>query len=192
MDAGNSIQLALTIVLVGITAWYASETRRIVNRMDREREEIHRPVLSLQLVPWEANLLKLRIQNVGSGPAFDIKGKIFAETKSVIATIPWSYTMLDVDKYEEFGIPISDNTHVFDLNIIKQTVNKVGAKFTYRSAARSEYNLEDSINIQELTTDWVDSHMLVTQDHPDRIMPRIAKTLENIERRLKGVSSSSL
>jgi copper chaperone CopZ len=185
MDAGNSIQLALTIVLVGITAWYANETRRIVNRMDREREEMRRPELALQLVPWQATLLKLRIQNVGAGPAFDVKGEIVAETKLGIATIPWSYNLLNVGKYEEFGIPVSDKKCEHDYNIIKAAVKKVRATFTYNSSSGIEYTLDDLINIQELTDDWIESQMLATQDHPDRIMPRIAKTLEEIKNKIK-------
>jgi len=64
---------------------------------------------------------------------------------------------------------------------IRLTVNKVGAKFTYRSTSGVEYHLEDSIDVQELAKDWVVSQMLVTQDHPDRIMARIAKAIENLK-----------
>jgi hypothetical protein len=68
--------VGVTAVLVLITFWYATETHRTVSRMDRQREEMSRPVLTFQLVPWQANLVKLRIQNVGSGPAIKVIGTV--------------------------------------------------------------------------------------------------------------------
>ena len=124
----------------------------------------------------------MRIQNVGLGAAFGVVGKIEADTKSGIISTPWSYPVLGVDKYEEFGVPVSDNKREFDFNAIRLNVTKMGAKFTYKSISGVEYRLEDSIDVQKLAADWVVSQMLVTQDHPDRIMPRIAKAIEDLKK----------
>ncbi len=72
MTEASWVLVGVTIVLVLLTAWYATETHRTVKRMDREREETSRPVLTLQLIPWQPQLLKLRIQNVGNGPAVGV------------------------------------------------------------------------------------------------------------------------
>ncbi len=188
MNAGDWIQIAVTIMLAGITGWYAWETRRIVRNMEKDREEMHRPVLAFELISWDASLLKLRIQNVGSGVAVDVRGTIESTTKSGSASFPWSYPLLCAGQYEEFGFPTpqgASNEDRFRFEKIRENVVEVQAKFKYRSTRGVDYQLNDSIPVQKVTNDWVTSRMLVTQDHPDRIMPRIAKTLEGIEKELE-------
>lgn len=176
-----------SVVLACLTAWYAWETRRIVKRMDKEREEMSRPILTLQIVPWQANALKLRIQNVGNGAAIGVEGAIETETKSGVASVPWSYPLLGPDKYEEFGFPLppggSDNDR-FSFNAIKEKVVEVRAKFTYKSVSGAKYQLQAEVPIEKVTKDWEDSRMLVTQDHPERIPPRIAAALEDVAKKL--------
>lgn len=173
-----------TILLFAAACWYATETRRIVHRMDIEREDKARPVLTSQLIPWAPGLVKLRIQNVGGGPARNVAGKIesvFIDSGS--ETINWSYPLLNPDKYEEFHIPLPtsiERTKGFDLKTIKSKVSQVKAVFNCESMSGHPYKLEDSIDIQRITQDWLDSRMLATEDHPDRLLPRIAKALDEL------------
>jgi len=60
MTEANWALVGVTIVLFVLTAWYAPETYRTVKRMDREREETSRLVLTLELILWQPQLLKLR------------------------------------------------------------------------------------------------------------------------------------
>lgn len=178
--------VGVTIVLVIVTAWYATENRRMVKRMDQEREELSRPVLTFQIIPWQPQLLKLRIQNVGNGPALQIKGTIESVRRSGSVNIPWSYPILAASKYEEFGFPTpsgASNEERFRLDEIRSNVIEIRAKFRYSSASGSQYELNDSIQIQQLTDDWSASRMMATQDHPERIMPRIAKALEDLAKK---------
>lgn len=186
MTEANWALVGVTIALVLLTAWYATETHRTVKRMDREREETSRPVLTLQLIPWQPQLLKLRIQNVGNGPAVGVKGTIEAILKSGSASIPWSYPLLAASKYEEFGFPTppgASNEERFRIDAIRLKVIEVRAKFVYKSVSGSQYELKDSIQIQQVTDDWLASRMMATQDHPERILPRIAKALEDLAKK---------
>jgi hypothetical protein len=188
MTPGDWIQSGITVVLVLITAWYAWETRRIVRNMENDREAMHRPVLAFQLVAWQAGFLKLKIQNVGNGVAVKIEGKIESDIKTGSASFPWSYTLLCANQYEEFGFPMPEGSSTndrFKLDTIKEKVIQVKAEFAYESVTGKKYVLEDSLPIQKITQDWVASRMLITQDHPDRIMPRIAETLENIKKEME-------
>lgn len=178
--------VGVTIVLVAITAWYAMETHRTVKRMDQEREQLSRPVLTLQLIPWQPQLLKLRIQNVGNGPALGVKGVIDAVMKSGSISAPWSYPLLGTGKYEEFGFPMpagTSNEERFRLDAIRAKVIEVRAEFTFRSVSGCQYELKDSMQIQQVTDDWLASRMMTTQDHPERILPRIARALEDLAKK---------
>lgn len=63
----NVALVAATFVLVAITAWYAWETRQIQKRMEHEREALTRPLLAFNVVAWQPLLLKLTVENVGTG-----------------------------------------------------------------------------------------------------------------------------
>jgi hypothetical protein len=188
VDAGAILTLSATILLVGLTAWYAWETRRIVRSMERDREELLRPVLVFEVVPWTVNLLKLRVQNVGNGAALRIAGQIRTQTTAGEEVVrPWSYSVLTSQKYEEFGIPMPSNSNLadkFNVQTIKELVSSVRAEVTYESVTHARYELNESIPVPTLLDDWASSGMLATEDHPERIMPRIAKALENIEKDL--------
>lgn len=175
--------VAGTFILAIGAAWYAIETRRIVDRMDKEREARDRPMLAFQLVPWGPKTLKLRIQNVGLGAAFGIEGSIEAFTGQMSVTSPWSYPLLPPGKYEEFGFPAEPDAtpdERFNLDKIRQLFDGVRAQFTYTSASGNVFGLDETIAVRDITDDWIASRMMTTQDHPDRLLPRIAKALDEI------------
>lgn len=189
MEAATWALVGVTFSLVVLTGWYAYETRRTVRRHQEEIEAMSRPLLAFQLISWQPRLVKLRIQNVGNGIALDVKG----EMRTVLrhgghVSVPWACAGLMAGMYEEFGIPVtSDRSRKFEyqLDEIRTHVTEAVAEFNYRSASGNSYDLRHSIAVADMIDAWVSSRMLVTQDQPERIMPRIAKTLESIDNRLK-------
>jgi hypothetical protein len=178
------ITVTLTIVLILITAWYAYETRRIVAKMDQDREALTRPVLVFSLVPWTANNVKLRVENVGVGPALGITGMISSLVDEQTLSVAWQYPCLTSGKFEEFGIPIPGGKREFQFEAVRNRIQQIGATLEYVSAGGKKYQLESAIKIKEVTDSWIESHMLATEDHPDRIWPRIAKAVENVAKKI--------
>jgi hypothetical protein len=175
--------VAVTFLLALGAAWYAAETHRVVDRMDKEREARERPMLALHLVPWQGQLVKLRIQNVGPGAAFRISGAIEGRSESNSLSFPWSYELLAPGKYEEFGAPAleedgSEGRHRLDK--IRERFETIRAKFTYEAGMGKAYELDQTINVRTIANDWLEARMMATQDHPERLGPRIAKALDKI------------
>ncbi|MGD0355204.1 MAG: hypothetical protein ABSB31_07170 [Dehalococcoidia bacterium] len=180
MNEATWALVGVTFILTILTGWYAYEAYR-------ERAERNRPVLTFQLISWAPRIVKLRIQNVGNGAASNIKGTIESILNDGIASVPWSYSLLASGKYEEFGFPMPAGTATqdrFRLDTIKSKIIEVNANFTYKSVLGQSYLLQDSIKVQQLTDDWLSSKMLVTEDHPDRLLPHIAKALDGIAKAL--------
>jgi len=175
--------VVLTVVLTCITGWYAYETRQLVKLTNIQIKEIRKPVLAFQLIPWRGMALKLRIQNVGKGPAFNIEGSIESDMGVNKKSVPWSYSMLDVGKYEEFGVPSDSGKSIFHFDEIRNQVLTITAKFSYENDAGERFKLYYSINVKQLTQDWFDSKMLISQDSPEHMLPRIAEAIEELNMR---------
>lgn len=188
MNEVNWALVGVTFLLAILTGWYAIEMRRSIGRMDREHKERMRPILTFQLIPWAPGVVKLRIQNTGDGPARSVAGKIESTfIGSGSEAINWSYPLLSPNKYEEFHVPLPtgmERAEGFDMTTVRSKVSQVKAVFNYESILGHPYKLEDSIDIQRITQDWLDSKMLVTRDHPDRLLPRIARALEDLARKV--------
>ncbi len=183
-DAASWALVVATIPLVFIGAWYAWETHQVVERMDRERIARDRPLLGFEVVPWVARHAKVRIRNLGPGAAFSISGEVLGHAGGrPVASFPWSYPVLAPGQYEEFGFPIDDDENEsarFDLDYARGKFEKLTAEFVYRSGGGDQYELNDAIDIVGLSEDWFDSRMLATEDHPDRLGPRMARALDEI------------
>lgn len=175
--------VGVTFLLVLVAGWYAWETRRLVDRTDKEREARERPMLAVHLVPWEAQLMKLRIQNVGPGAAFEISGAIEGVSAGRSLSFPWAYPLLAPGKYEEFGFPTADKDDRqgrFQVDKIRERFETIRAKFTYKAGTGKEYELDKTINIRDITDAWLEARMMATQDHAERLGPRIAKALDKM------------
>ena len=169
------------IALLSIGVFW--HNHKIIRRMDLQREESSRPNLVFQLLPWRPGLVKLRIENVGAGPAIDVLGTITGENKhGKPASFEWDYPVLGPGKYEEFGLPPSQATgeERFRLERIRERLKAVGAEFTYTSGSKKKYVLSQTIEIEPLTSSWLESRMMATEDHPERLIPRIAEGIEAI------------
>lgn len=175
--------LVVTSVLVVVALWYAAETRRIVNRMDRQLEATTKPILVFSVIPWQARAVKLRIANAGPGPAHEIEGLVEASGDGAHEKFKWSYPVLMPGKYEEFGFPSApgaSSEERFRIDKITGRFSLVRADLSYSSGSGRKYSLQQSIDVSRLTSDWIESRMMATQDHPERLTPRIAKALESI------------
>jgi hypothetical protein len=152
--------------------------------MDRQQEETQRPRLALQLIPWQPGLLKLRVENFGTGPALSVKGRIETVLKEGDPVgFDWSYHFLGSGRYEEFGFPMpagASNEARFRLDEIRKRVSKVFGDFSYGSVSGRQYEMKEALDVDNITDDWVTSRMMATQDHPERLLPRIAKALEDL------------
>lgn len=70
IDAGVGVVLLLTL---GSVLWYAYETRRMRQEMERQRLAAIEPIIVLEIVGWMVSSLDVMLSNVGKGPAFNIE-----------------------------------------------------------------------------------------------------------------------
>ena len=195
MSAGVWVQAIATVILVIITGLYVRETRQMVKSMEREREEMHRPILVFQMMYWWSSMeLVLRIQNIGSGGAVDVEGTIESRLKGGGQVLfPWSRKLLCAGEYQELNVPMPEGTREedrFRVERMQEGVVDVRAKLKYKSGLGVEYKLDDTKAIEKVTKSIVQgrvSRELVHKDDRRQVMSRIAGALEEIADHLRSL-----
>lgn len=193
MSAGVWVQAIATVILVIMTGLYVRESRQMVKNMEREREEMHRPILIFQMLYWWASMeLVLRIQNVGSGAAVDVEGTIESRLKAGGPVLfRWGRKLLCAGQYQDLSIPMTKATRKEDrlsVERIQESVVDVRTKLKYKSTIGVEYELDDTKAIEKVTKIMDEAGMsqeLVHGDDTERVMSRIAGALEEIADHLR-------
>jgi hypothetical protein len=129
----------------------------------------------------------LRVQNTGGGAAFNVDVSISAVVDGQKIEVPWKHGALQLAAYEEFGVPHPPEASQVSFNIdwLREHVSDVRVQGNYQASTGKVYTINQPLHLREVTDSWIESRMLVTADHPDRLGPRIAKTLEDIRDALK-------
>jgi hypothetical protein len=97
-----------TIILLFLTYLSLRETRKMVSEMQRQRESLENPAVSLRIVPDLRNLqiLNMVIKNSGGGPAYDVSVKFNPD-------LPYEESSLNQLKYFQ-KIPLLDKNETIE------------------------------------------------------------------------------
>src|SRR4051812_41364550 len=82
MSTGEAITATLTAVLVAITGYYAWQTYRMVEEMEKARAVAVLPRLALKWLGVGPTLSFIRVASVGPGPALDVDVEVIFVPKT--------------------------------------------------------------------------------------------------------------
>jgi hypothetical protein len=99
---GTIINAAAVVGLVGVTTYYAVQTRRTVKEMELTRESTVVPNLFLEVTTMGAGYPMPRVKNLGVGVALDLE-IVFSQTyKDDTQTRKWQWQALAPGEYKQF------------------------------------------------------------------------------------------
>ena len=116
---GNQMQsflgvagLVVTLILVGITAWYSWQTQQMVREMRESRRAAIRPEIRLDLELFGAAVLA-RVENVGTGAAVNVSAVLRAESDgpTIAQSIEWQTPILRPGESRLLDFPLGANGH---------------------------------------------------------------------------------
>ncbi len=102
----------------------------------------------------------------------------------------WKYSAMRVGYFEEFGIPIPEDesgewTESFKNDEIRAKVSKITVDSSYQATTGEQYEDTEVIDVAAITSSWIAKKMMATEDHPERLVPRIARALEKISKQIE-------
>jgi|GEM_PF-1893432 len=167
------------LILGAVTIAYVILTWRMVTEMRRARESESEPQLISTLVPLGAMRVKLRIQNVGLGPALQIAAQIQLQPESGEAAI-WQQPALISGAFQDFLIPDKWTDQVPSFQQVAARYQKLIIRLEWSNVFGCKRHVTHEIDLQQLEHGWFSRYRLVQPDD-------LAEQLEAIRKELQGI-----
>ncbi len=101
---GNDLLVIVTTILVGVTGFYAWQTKKTVDSLEKSTRYQFLPFIKAYIGMVGPTHLEFIIKNVGKGPAKDVEIEFFVE--ALPNTIKrWNHQLLMPDDFQKFLIP---------------------------------------------------------------------------------------
>ena len=173
------------LILIAITAIYATLTWMMLKEMREARKAELRPYIKASLDLTVSNTVFLKIQNIGKGTAIDINAE-FSLEPSENAKAKWQYRLLNQSESKRFFPPDPDKKYKLDALIEKY--EKVIVKITYRDIFKEEHKEILSNNLKEFKEGLFGSRMILDTSMKKDIED-IKKYIEETSKNLKEISN---
>ena len=183
IDIATIVLAISTAVLVGVTYYYARQTKKTVCVLEKTVELSIRPHLKgtfQHIGPVAGDLM---IKNVGNGPASKIKLSYWVKENDSTKR-SWVKPLIMPGEFDEFGIPKNEKEyeHNCDYFINNQTTMKI--KGEYFDILDKIYNINDTIDITSYLKQFEKTRVSY-KEPSDR---KIQQGIENISKSMESVA----
>ena len=172
------------LILIAITAIYATLTWMMLKEMREARKTELRPYIkaSLDLI---GPVVILKIQNIGKGTAIDTNVEFSLEPSENTKTT-WSYRLLSPSESKRFFLPEPDKKDKLDE--LTEKYKEVIVKISYKDVFNETHNETVSINLKEFEEGLFGSRMILDTSMKKDI-EEVKKYIEEISKNLKEISN---
>jgi len=168
----------VTIVLVGINAYYAWQTRQTIGEMEKARKAEFMPHIKASLIFLGPVYLTLKLTNVGKGPAMNVDARIvFLPSKE---TRPWEQRIISPNEFMHILLPDGN---------IKRVCRKsaqIELRGTYNDIFGQSFEIKEVIDTNEFIEKSKELKPFLEPDFPPllkQIKDELGKIRSAIERR---------
>jgi hypothetical protein len=161
----------VTVVLVGINAHYAWQTKNIIREMEKARKAEFIPDVRAELSWLGPIFLILRFTNFGRGPAINIKGEIIflpSEEKRL-----WEQTIMAPNEFLHVLLPDGNTEKVCERSA------RIIVKGKYNDAFSQDFIINEDIDVKEFIEQAKQLGQLMERD--------ITREVESIKNELGSI-----
>lgn len=165
-----------TMFLACITAYYAKQTRKTVDVMEKSAELSIMPHIKGHLITEGSFETYFRISNVGLGPANNILVKFWLDTyPSDIKT--WENNVLMPNDHEDFILIESGKKNVITIDYFEKNPIKIHVQAKYENMLGEKYSIDEIIDASKFVNDWIKSEQRINHEP----LQEIADSIRRIE-----------
>lgn len=166
------VSVLVTVVLVGINAFYAIQMRQTINEMEKARKTEFMPNIRAELTFLGPVFLLLRMANVGKGPAIDVKAEISFSPSN--ETRLWEQGTMSPD--ESIRIFLPDGS----LDRVCETAARIMVKGDYMDIFGQKFRIDKEIDTKEFIENMKQLRQIIEPD-VSRILRQINDELRELK-----------
>lgn len=167
ISIGNIIEAILIAALVTITSYYAIQTRRTLSAINRSTDVSIKPHIKCSMAIIGVDTLFLKISNVGAGSALDVDLEYRVESIEN-SNRDWTSSMMLTKESYTFYIKNEQNVFL-RLTYCSQNQTTIQVIGTYNDILGKEYQIDESINVTDISQKLLGSGQMLRIDHMDEI-----------------------
>ncbi|MEZ4554341.1 MAG: hypothetical protein R3B59_10590 [Dehalococcoidia bacterium] len=169
-----------TLALVAVTWRYTAYTKQIAQGSSEPR-------LSAWLFAPAANLVFLRLGNLGAGPALDIEFTLRFDALERPVVLRWP--ALAPGEFEDLKMPSSREGVEAALSLDEvRELGGVDVSTSSSSVDRRRHTSHDRIELNDVLESAMTAQMLVTENHPNRIAVSLRDEIRKAREALQTIS----
>lgn len=171
-----------TLMLLMVTWRYTLYTKRIA-------EGASAPRLSAWLFAPAGNLVFLRLGNVGLGPALDITFTLRFDAIDEPIVLRWP--LLVAKEFEDLKMPSTQDGVEAALRIPEvRQLGGVTVTTTCQALDGKPHESSDRIELEAILQSAISAQMMVTEDHPARVMVSLRNEVRGVNENLRTLVDS--
>lgn len=188
MDTGWAT-IGLTGGLVLITGYYAWQTRRTVDEMKASRAAQIMPHV-VPTLGWQGkapSLAFLRVQNVGPGPAINVRVRLRLDDGNEYS-IQWTAGLLTPGEYHDFLPPRTSDGEPMRIQALATKYRMLTLEGTCDDAFKEGHSIQETLDIREL---WEATEKAAVRVPPVSVEERLADMSRAMDKIAGFLGSSS-
>jgi hypothetical protein len=173
-----------TLFLGAVTAVYVGLTWGMVSEMQRTRGADLQPNLIAYLLPLGATAVKLRISNVGPGPALNIEAATALHPPGETLPTGWLHPGMLSREHFDFALP----SRQMDLAQLPDPHRELHVGSSWQNITQKNSSATFCFDLAKQRDGWYKSDQLIPPDEPKEIFTAIRKELSGIGKKLDDIS----
>ena len=175
------ILVIVTAVLAGLTGFYAIQTMKTVQIMERAAKMEFLPRIKGHIHMNGPVNLDFRISNVGKGPAEDVRVNFTVVGQNTV-TRTWTQPLLKLNGFQDFFIPISETETESSVPYSRNNETRVELNATYRDILDINHSNSEVINISDFVNQFERTLSVYSEETSDKISRSLDKFFEELQR----------
>jgi hypothetical protein len=167
--------VVVTAVLVGVTGFYAWQTKKTVESLEKSTRYQFYPFLKAYLGMKGPTHLELIIMNVGKGPAKDVEVEFLVEA-SPNTRKKWRHQLLMPDDFQKFLVPKNESEVETEIAYFENNQTTLRIKTSYSDLLNNPLSNEQTIDVTSYVKQFKNIFSVFREE-----------PIENIARSIKGI-----
>jgi hypothetical protein len=176
IDNTDYYTIILTAALVGVTIYYAIQTRRSVHAVEKSTKTQFKPFIKSHIKFIGPNDIVLELRNIGKGPARDLEID-FQVNKTIDSRRAMKEHLLIPEDFKELPISLNKTDTITDVAFFKNNLTQIDIIGKYKDIFNKTQTFEENLNVTEYLTQF-DRTIILYNENP---LKNIARSLESIK-----------